>query len=135
MLLCGCKEYKVKGFLIENNSPAVNQEGVLIESIGIETLGGVFTPLIKFGKKQPVSVSKIFSTAADNQNQIILRIYRGNVKKVNQATSLGNFQVTGIPAAPRGVPKIEITFSVNDSMIRIFGKDLKTNKEVSIIKI
>ena len=135
LLLYGCKDNKAQGFIIEKDSPVVNQEGILIESVGIETLGGVFTPLIQSGDKQPVSISKIFSTAADNQNQIMLRIYRGNGKMVNDVTSLGNYQVTGIPKVPRGVPQIEITFSVAGSEIKIFAKDLKTNKEISIIKI
>ena len=135
LLIYGCKDNKIIGIIIEKDSPIVNHEGVLIESVGIETLGGVFTPLIQSGNKQPVSISQIFSTAADNQNQIMLRIYRGNGKMVNEVTSLGNYQATGIRKAPRGVPQIEITFSVVDSEIKIFAKDLKTNKQISIVKI
>lgn len=134
LVLTGCKDNKLAGITVEINTPAVNQEGVLIESIGIETLGGVFTPLILTGTMQPVIISQIFSTASDNQNLIMIKIYRGNVKMIQEATFLGSYQATGISPAPRGEPKVEITFSVNDSDIRLFAKDLNTNKEIKIIK-
>lgn len=101
--------------------------------IGIETMGGIFTPLIEKNTTIPVKRSQVFSTAADYQPAVTVRIATGNRKMFNDNKLLGNFNLDGIPPAPRGVPQIEITVDVNsDNIINVSAKDLGTNKEQHI---
>jgi len=113
----------------------VEQDGTLAQSVGIETLGGVFTPLLARGIAVPCSVSEIFSTAADNQNQIMVKPYRGTAKLVADCDHLGDFHVVGIPPAPRGTPQIEITFAVQDGNVLLSAKDLSTGKPMQINRV
>jgi molecular chaperone DnaK len=93
-------------------------------SLGIETLGGVFTRLIK---------SQIFSTAADFQTAVEIKVYQGERELVRDNKLLGNFQLVGIPPAHRGVPQIEVTFDIDaDSIVHVHAKDKSTNKDQSI---
>ena len=136
VVLCSisCKAENNNGILVEDKTPIINSEDILTESIGIETLGGVFTPIIPVGHKLPVGVSKIFSTAVENQDQIMVKLYRGNAQLIKDTTALGNYQITGIRPAPRGEPQIEITFKVENNSIKLFAKDLGIGKELKIIK-
>ena len=135
-VLCSisCKTENNNGILIEEKTPIIDSEGMLTESIGIETLGGVFTPIIPPGHKLPVEVSKIFSTAVENQDKIMVKLYRGKAQLIKDTTALGNYQITGIRPAPRGEPQIEITFKVENSSIKLFAKDLGIGKELKIFK-
>ena len=102
-------------------------------SLGLETLGGVMTVLIEKNTTIPTSKKQIFSTAADNQPAVDIHVLQGERPMAADNKSLGNFQLTGIPAAPRGVPQIEVTFDIDaNGIVNVKAKDLGTNKEQSI---
>ena len=102
-------------------------------SLGIETLGGVNTILIDRNTTIPTSKSQIFSTAADNQPAVDIHIVQGERPMAADNKTLGNFQLTNIPPAPRGIPQIEVTFDIDaNGIVNVRAKDLGTNKEQSI---
>jgi len=102
-------------------------------SLGIETLGGVCTVLIPRNTTIPTSKSQIFSTAADNQPAVDIHILQGERSMAADNKTLGRFQLTNIPPAPRGVPQIEVTFDIDaNGIVNVKAKDLGTNKEQSI---
>ena len=102
-------------------------------TLSIETMGGVATPLIPRNTKIPVSKSQIFSTAADNQPSVDIRIVQGERSLAADNKLLGNFELSGIEPAPRGVPQIEIKFNIDaNGIMSVNAKDLKTQKETSI---
>ena len=102
-------------------------------SLGIETMGDVCTVLIPRNTTIPTSKSQVFSTAADNQPAVDIHILQGERKMASDNKTLGRFQLTGIPAAPRGVPQIEVTFDIDaNGIVNVKAKDLGTNKEQTI---
>jgi molecular chaperone DnaK len=102
-------------------------------SLGIETLGGVFTSLIERNTTIPAKKSQVFSTAADNQPAVTIRIAQGERPMFNDNKLLGQFDLVGIPAAPRGVPQIEVTFDIDaNGILHVTAKDLGTSKEQSL---
>ena len=102
-------------------------------SLGIETLGGVCTVLIPRNTTIPTSKSEVFSTAADNQPAVDIHILQGERSMASDNKTLGRFQLTGIPAAPRGVPQIQVTFDIDaNGIVNVKAKDLGTNKEQAI---
>ncbi|MDR2830038.1 MAG: molecular chaperone DnaK [Methanobrevibacter sp.] len=102
-------------------------------SLGIETLGGVSTTLIERNTTIPAKKSQIFSTAADNQPSVDIHVLQGERKMASDNTTLGRFQLVGIPPAPRGMPQIEVTFDIDaNGIINVSAKDMGTNKEQTI---
>ena len=102
-------------------------------SLGIETLGGVLTKLIEKNTTIPCRKSQTFSTAADNQPAVSIHVLQGEREMARDNKTLGNFELTGIPAAPRGVPQIEVTFDIDaNGIVHVSAKDLGTGKEQSI---
>src|SRR5690625_1537307 len=102
-------------------------------SLGIETMGSVTTSLIERNTTIPTSESQVFSTAADNQTAVDIHVLQGEREMAADNKTLGRFQLTDIPPAPRGVPQIEVTFDIDDNgIVNVRAKDLGTNKEQSI---
>ena len=102
-------------------------------SLGIETLGGISTVLIKRNTTIPTSKSQVFSTAADNQPAVTIHVLQGERKMAADNKTLGQFELSGIPPAPRGVPQIEVTFNIDaNGIVSVKAKDLGTQKEQTI---
>jgi molecular chaperone DnaK len=102
-------------------------------SLGIETLGGVFTRLIERNTTIPTKKSQVFSTAEDSQTAVTIRVFQGEREMAADNKALGQFDLVGIPAAPRGVPQIEVTFDIDaNGIVNVTAKDKATNKEQQI---
>ncbi|QJC28109.1 molecular chaperone DnaK [Enterobacteriaceae endosymbiont of Plateumaris braccata] len=103
-------------------------------SLGIETIGGIMTPLINKNTTIPTKHSQIFSTAEDNQSAVTIHVVQGERKRANDNKSLGQFNLDGISPAPRGIPQIEVTFDIDaDGILHVSAKDKKSGKEQKII--
>jgi molecular chaperone DnaK len=102
-------------------------------SLGIETLGGVFTRLIDRNTTIPTKKSQVFSTAEDSQNAVTIRVFQGEREMAADNKILGQFDLVGIPVAPRGVPQIEVTFDIDaNGLVNVGAKDKATGKEQAI---
>jgi len=102
-------------------------------SLGIETLGGVFTRIINRNTTIPTKKSQVFSTAADNQTTVTIKVYQGEREMAMDNKTLGSFDLGGIPMAPRGIPQIEVTFDIDaNGIVHVTASDKATNKQMSI---
>ena len=103
-------------------------------TLGIETMGGIATPLIERNTTIPAKKSQVFSTAADGQTSVEIHVVQGERQMAADNKTLGRFQLTDIPAAPRGVPQIEVTFDIDkNGIVSVKAKDLGTQKEQTIV--
>ncbi len=121
----GVLNKEVKGIVLLDVTPL---------SLGIETLGGVMTKLIDRNTTIPTKKSEVFSTAADGQTDVHVKVFQGEREIATHNKVLGDFQLSGIPSAPRGVPKIEVTFDIDaNGIVKVSAKDQGTGKEQSIV--
>jgi molecular chaperone DnaK len=123
----------IQGGVLAGNVTDILLLDVTPLSLGIETLGGIMTKLIQRNTTIPTKKSQVFSTAADGQTAIEVKIYQGERELVRDNKMLGNFNLVGIPPAPKGVPQIEITFDIDaDGIVHVNAKDKATNKDQSM---
>ena len=123
----------IQAAIIKGDAKEVLLLDVTPLSLGIETLGGVFTKLIERNTTVPTKKGQTFSTAADNQTAVTVRVLQGERQMANDNTELGRFDLIGIPPAPRGIPQIEVSFDIDrDGIVHVGAKDLGTGKEQSM---
>ena len=135
LLVFGCHSQSRAPVVVEDSTPIVGASRTTTEALGIETLGGVFTPLIKPGTTVPCSLSEVFSTAADGQSQIMITPFRGTNQMAKSNHALGRFQVVGIPSAPRGTPQVEVTFTITERQILLSARDLARKTDLQIQRV
>lgn len=126
--------------VVETDSPIAGKSHggekssmVTRESLGIETLGGVFTPLISSGTRIPCAISEVFTTAANKQTEISVRLYRGNNPVASQNHALGNYSIIGLPPARRGEYQVRVTFRISDQkQVSLTAHDRRTQQPITI---
>ena len=135
LLMFGCQSQSQTPIVVEDKIPIVRADRTTTEALGIETLGGVFTPLIKPGTVVPCSLSEVFSTAVDGQSQIAVTLVRGTNQMAARNHALGQFQVVGVPSAPRGTPQVEVTFTITERQILLSARDLTRKTKLRVQRV
>jgi molecular chaperone DnaK len=133
-ILIGCNPPPPTGSAIEAHSPAI-RAGVLTQSLGIETLGGRFTPFLTAGCRLPCVNSSTFSTSEDAQAQIRLHLLRGDSGRAADQHSLGTYSISGFPARPRGVPQILVIFGAVDQDLTLDARDAATGTKYRVTRV
>jgi molecular chaperone DnaK len=125
VLVCGCggAQPPPSRLVVEAASPAIDN-GRLVEAVGLETLGGVFTPLLDASCALPCESTKVFSTAEDDQTEISITLFRGRGARVAENFRLGRFVIRGIPPSPRGQPQIAVTVQAAADDVVLVARDL-----------
>ena len=123
----------IQGGVLSGDVKDVLLLDVIPLTLGIETMGGVMTPLVERNTTIPTQKKQIFSTAADNQPAVTIRVLQGERKMANDNKEIGRFDLTDIPPAPRGLPQIEVAFDIDaDGILHVSAKDLSSGKEQKI---
>ena len=133
ILLFGCS--RPAEITVVSDTVADPESKTLGKSIGIETLGGVFTPLLPSGCTLPCEVTQVFSTADDNQDQISITLLAGDVRLASEAQKLGKYQISGIAPAPRGAPQIAVTLRVSHQGLRLLATDKNGGSQLAWQKL
>ena len=120
--------------VVEVESPIVQGES-LTENVGIETLGGVLTPLLKSGCMLPCEISQVFSTAEDNQEQITITLIRGLSEMASEGVNLGKYKISGITPRPRGEPQIKVVFGASNGSIWLTALDSNGESNIKVSKV
>ncbi|MCB9876102.1 MAG: Hsp70 family protein [Planctomycetes bacterium] len=119
----------------EAASPAIGQDGALVEAVGLETIGGVFSSMLPAGSALPCEASRLFSTGVDGQEQFAFTLYRGLGAKVQDNQLVGRFRVSGFPTGAPGVPQIEVRVSAVGRDLRIAATDTATAKACRVERV
>jgi molecular chaperone DnaK len=121
--------------VIPGAGPSTGQDGTTTEGIGMETLGGLFTPLLKKNCAAPCSTTEIFTTAGDGQTHIAIKLYRGNASLVARATPLGEFRIEQCVSGPRGVPQVALTLATRGPDLTLRAEEKRTQKACRIVRV
>lgn len=133
VLLSGCG--RPAEMAVVSDTVVDSQSNTLGKSVGLETLGGVFTALLPRGCTLPCEVTQVFSTAEDNQDQISITLLAGDARLASEAQKLGKYKITGIAPARRGVPKIAVTFRVSQQGLRLLATDKNGGSQLAWQKL
>jgi len=124
----------IQGGVLKGDVKSVVLVDVTPLSLGLETLGGIFTRIIERNRTIPATGTQVFSTAADNQTTVSIRVFQGEREMANDNKFLGQFDLTGIPPSPRGTPQIEVTFEIDaNGIMKVSAKDKATGREQNIV--
>jgi molecular chaperone DnaK len=135
LFLAGCTHTDGVLLVVEPRSEAISPDGTLRESVGIETIGGVFTPLLEKGCKLPCTSSQIFSTAENSQRQILIHVFRGEAALAKFTHFLGTFQISGIAPMPRGEPSILVELGADQGGITLKVTDRHGKSRLSLTRV
>jgi Hsp70 protein len=121
---------------VETSSPIVGNDRTLAQSLAIETLGGVLTPILSKGSTVPIEKVETFSTAEDLQDQITITLFRGDTRMVDSAQALGSWQIMHVPKLPRGRPNVAVTFRVEENgSVTLLAVDSESGRQLPIRKL
>jgi molecular chaperone DnaK (HSP70) len=132
--LIGCRAPGPTGSVIESHSPAI-KDGVLTESLGIETLGQQFTPFLAAGCRLPCVNSSTFSTTEDSQAQITLHVIRGGAGRATDQHALGRYAISGFPVQARGVPQVLVIFGAVGQDLTLDARDAATGVKYHVARV
>ena len=121
--------------LVQAEMPVIAPAGKLREAIGLETLGGVFTPLLRKGSNLPCTWSQIFSTGENDQTEISLHLFRGDTKRIKSALSLGRFRISGIAPMPLGKPEILVEINANQDGNSLKATDKHGTSDLALVRV